>query len=131
MGISAANRSLTELKARRSLLRNADFRKSDLSGSDFRQANLSNANLQDAILRDCNFEGADLEGANFSGANLSGANLTGCSLIGCSFHEPDSGAGQGAFFDVQTQISPSEIAPLFPEQFAYVDSQLRKLGRFR
>lgn len=130
MGLLAADRNLSGLLAFHSLLRNADFSRSDLSGADFRNANLSNANLQSANLQNCNFAGADVEGANFIGANLSGANLLGCSMIGCSFFDAQTGEGSGAIFDVHTRVTAADVAPLFPEQFSYIDRRCRELGLF-
>jgi DMSO/TMAO reductase YedYZ molybdopterin-dependent catalytic subunit len=124
LSLSASNRDLSGLNARGAKLRNADFSRSDLRSSDFTEANLSNANLQLADLRGARFIDADLEGANFSGARLQGARFVRCSLIGSSFFDPEQGIDSGAIFDAETDISDELIAPLFPQQFEFVQQQL-------
>lgn len=131
LGILASDRQMPSLNARESLLRNANFDRSDLQSADFRRANLSNASLQYAILRNANLQAADLEGANFTGADLRGANLLQCSLIGSSFFDPQVGWETGAKIDINTRIDESVIAPLFPQQFAYLDQKCRELSLFK
>jgi len=52
---------------------------------------------------------------------LRGADFTGTSLIGASFVSHQQGIEVGAKIDKTTQLPPSAIAPLFPEQLHYVN----------
>jgi len=126
--INASERNLDGLKARGSLLRNANFENASLIGADFSGANLSNAHFEKADLRQVTFIEADLEGADFAGADLRGANLTGSSLIGSSFCNLDSGGeiSAAAVIDQSTTIPPEILSPLTPTQLEYVNSRLNQ-----
>ena len=119
--IDASQRNLAGLNAHSASLRDANFSETDLSGADFTNANLSNAHFHNANLSNALFADADLEGADFSGADLRGADFTGTSLIGASFVSHQQGIEVGAKIDKTTQLPPSAIAPLFPEQLHYVN----------
>jgi DMSO/TMAO reductase YedYZ molybdopterin-dependent catalytic subunit len=124
--IDASNRELIGLKANGASLRDSKFINSDVSEADFSQANLSNAHFVNANLTNVNFRDSDLEGADFSGADLRGADFTGASLIGASFFSKRDGQMVAATFNKQTTLPDEMIAPLFPEQLAFVKSQLVK-----
>ncbi len=125
--IDATERDLANLKADGASLRDANFTRANLANADFSKANLSNAHFRDACLSNANFVGADLEGADLSGADLRGADLTGSSLIGASFFTHETGKNVQATFDSQTILPDAAIAPLFPEQLAFVKKSLAAL----
>ena len=118
--IACAHRDLSGLRAAHALLRNADFRRCLLPDSDFQQANLSNAHFQQADLRRANLSQADLEGADFHQADLRGADLRGSSLFGATF----CNSNEGALLDLTTQIDPSALADLAPEQADFLKKHL-------
>ena len=125
-GIDARRRDLAGLNAQAALLRDAHFEQANLRGANFSGANLSNAHLGGADARDALFHATDLEGANLAGADLRGADLTNASLIGASFCDLDA-EGQpvnGAQIDGTTQLEREQLAPLTPEQIAYITSRL-------
>jgi uncharacterized protein YjbI with pentapeptide repeats len=120
--IQAAERDLTGLTARQSLLRNADFRGAKLSGADFRGANLSNAHFENADLRGACFQDADVEGASFVGSDLRGADLRVASMFGASFCAINE-AGQvtdAALLDDTTRLPADRIAALTDAQRAWL-----------
>ena len=119
--IDASDRDLGLLVATAALLRDARFNRANLRGASFENANLSNSHFRDADLREANFRHADVEGADFSGADLRGADFTGASLIGASFVDT-TGERKEATIDHTTVLPDEAIAPLFPEQLAFVRS---------
>ncbi|MFK7770005.1 MAG: molybdopterin-dependent oxidoreductase [Mariniblastus sp.] len=125
--IDCSDRDLGKLNAAGASLRDANFSRADLHESDFSAANLSNAHFRNANLHRSNFEGADLEGADLSGADLRGANLSNCSLIGASFFSSENDQNIEAIFDAETVLPETAIAPLFPEQLAFVKKSLSAL----
>lgn len=127
LGLAAAGRDLTGLRADRALLRNADFRECQLAGACFDGANLSNAHFERACLQGASFRGADLEGANFAGADLRGACLLADSIVAASFVCSES-AEAGAICDAGTQVPPELLDQLMPDQQAYLRGALHLNG---
>ncbi len=126
--LDARGHDLTGLVARSALLRDADFRGCQLRGACFDGANLTNAHLQGADLRDASFDRADVEGANFSGADLRGARLLASSFLGTSFCDAPDDEERAVQFDARTQITPSALDDLTPDQQAYVRHALAEAG---
>ncbi|MEL7497937.1 MAG: molybdopterin-dependent oxidoreductase [Planctomycetota bacterium] len=120
--IDASDRKLDQLNAAAALLRDARFQNTSLVQANFEQANLSNAHFVNANLNGANFRNADVEGTDFSGADLRGADFTGASLIGASF--ANFLTETLATMDASTKLPDNVIAPLFPEQLAFVKQQL-------
>ncbi len=127
LGLTAAHRELTGLRADRALLRNADFRDAQLAGACFDGANLSNARFERACLRGASFQGADLEGADFSGADLRGACLLADSMVAASFVGRERGQA-GALCDAGTQVPPELLEQLAPLQQSYLRVALHLNG---
>jgi DMSO/TMAO reductase YedYZ molybdopterin-dependent catalytic subunit len=127
--IDASQRDLRQLQATNALLRDANFSNSDLESANFSQANLSNAHFSFSNLRKVNFRNADLEGADFSAADLRQTDFTGSSLIGSSFFDPDSPEESAAIIDPSTVLPAEVLAPLFPEQLAFVKNSLAGKAR--
>ena len=120
--LDARGRDLTDLRAVKSLLRDADFRDCCLRGACFDEANLTNAHLQGADLRNASFRNADLEGANLSGADLRGTCFQGVRLLAASFFdlETPSGILRPTLFDRRTQIDRSTLEDLVPAQREFI-----------
>lgn len=126
LSLDASKRDLVSLIAVHSLLRNANFSQSNLTDANFSNANLSNAHFRGANLRNAKFIDADLEGADLSGADLRGADLSGCSLIGASFCATEDEVLIGAVIDKTTLLPDAILAPLIPEQLAFVKRLLKR-----
>ncbi|MFC1758312.1 molybdopterin-dependent oxidoreductase [Planctomycetota bacterium] len=116
-GLDCSQRTILDLNADESFLRDARFSSAVLRNASFRGSNLSNAVFDRADLRYSDFSGADIEGASFVGANLCGANLLVASMFGASFgSRNERGEVVLAAVDSTTRIDGAALASLTDEQ---------------